>query len=145
MATFQDITERKQAQQKIIASKSLLEAVFNASPISIVVTKSVRNDQEEIIDFEYQLVNRVVEKKAGRNLIGRRVLELYPNLKTTGLFEDLKTVVERGNEMDVEKYYEEEGFHNLLRVTAVKLGDGYVVQLEDIREGKQEEKIEKQK
>ena len=132
------VSTRQQAPAAL-GSKELLQAVFNASLVGIAVFESVRSKAGEIIDFTYQLVNPVVEKLAGRSLVGYRYLELYPGVRNSGIFDAFVKVVETGQPTEFEQHYEADGFNQWFRMTAVKQDDGIVSTVEDITSRKQDE------
>ncbi|WP_247236813.1 PAS domain S-box protein [Telluribacter sp. SYSU D00476] len=142
--TIQDITELKQAQEEAEKNKSLMEAVFNESLSEMMVLLAVRNDRDEIIDFEYRLLNHTAYAMAGQDLTGKRYLELNPQDRSSGLFDLFRRVVETGEPADMERSYIGSGFRNWFRITAVKLDDGVVLTVEDITKRKEAEEENQQ-
>ena len=139
VAFLQDITERKQAEEEIRASQSLLGSVLNSSRSGIMAFKSCRNAGDEIEDFEWKLVNSVAEQMVGRTqvgLVGRRLLVEMPGNRTEGLFDLYVKVVETGMPLNHEHFYEHEKVTMWFHTSAVKLGDGFVVTFADITERK---------
>ncbi|HEV7350855.1 PAS domain S-box protein [Telluribacter sp.] len=137
--TVQDLTNMKQAYEEIIESVWLLDAVFNGALSEMIVLKSVRNGKGDIVDFEYQLQNKVAETVAGGSLVGKRYLELNPVDGNYGLFDIYKRVVETGEAADLERYFTGKGYRNWFRLIAVKLEDGLVLTIEDITDRKRAE------
>jgi PAS domain S-box-containing protein len=117
---------------KVIDSKPMLQAVLDASLHAIALHKTIRNDQNEIIDFQYVLTNAIHKKWTGRDLAGQNYLEVYPGVKAAGIFDAYKNVVETGEPLTMEVFYEGDGFKNWFRISAVKLGDDLVSTAEDI-------------
>jgi hypothetical protein len=72
-------------------------------------------------------------------LVGERYLELIPSVKENGILDDFKKVVESGEPMNKEIYFEGGGFKNWYCITAVKLDDGLVSTAEDITKRKKTE------
>jgi PAS domain S-box-containing protein len=89
--------------------------------------------------------NAVAQKWSGRSMAGIKCVDEFPSLKTSGLFEAYNKVIETGEPLDTEMYYESERFKNHLRIKAVKLSnEQLVVFAEDITERKKaEEEIKK--
>jgi PAS domain S-box-containing protein len=142
-----DITESKNAEKKIKETTDLLQSVFDSSIIGISVLDAVRNSEDAIIDFRYRYVNRATEKINERtDLVGKNYSGVHSGFKRTGLFENLKTVIETGQPGFLELFYDAEGFTHWFKTSAVKLGDGVVLSFEDITERKNAEKklIEKE-
>jgi signal transduction histidine kinase/CHASE3 domain sensor protein len=122
-------------------TQTLLRNVLNNSMNGIMAFKSVRNEDQTIIDFEWILANTTSVKTSQtkeKDLIGKRLLDVMPGNKEQGLFDLYKSVVETGNSMSTEKYYSGEGLGNWFYITAIKLEDGFVVTFSDITEQKQQ-------
>ena len=139
IVVFFDIQHIKETQQRLNESNALLQSVFNASLHGIILLKSLRNENGEIVDFEISLNNAISRKWNGRDLTGDKYAERFPGIKANGLFEAYKKVIETGEPMDMETCYEGEGFSNWYHVTAVKLGDALVATAEDITQRKRAE------
>ncbi len=127
-------TTEKVATAKLQQEKNeLLQAVFDSSSAGISVVSSVRNEQGEIIDFDYRLVNRVTEQANNRtDLVGKRYSAIHSKYREAGLFDDFKAVVNTGKAIERERHYTGEGFDNWYETTAVRLGDGVVLSFRDI-------------
>jgi PAS domain-containing protein len=78
-----DMDHQKLLEEFFIASEkkqSLLSGIFDTLPTGIEVFKSIRNEEGEIIDFEYTLINKAAEKlmrRPRKEFIGKRLLEEY--------------------------------------------------------------------
>ncbi len=137
-----DITDFKQTVQFLQYSQSLLAGVLNSSLDGIMAFKAIRNAEETIIDFQWVSVNPPAEKLLGRSateLVGHYMLEELPGNQAVGLFERYVEVVNTGNLLDVEIYYDHEKLRGWFKVIAVKFGDGFTVTFRNITEGKQSE------
>ena len=115
---------------------TLLEAVFNGSSNGILVKKAIRNEQGEIVDFEYVAVNSAAENllhlEAG-SIIGKRTRETFPGMRKE--FTDAyRKIVETGQPKVFEIYNEPNG--RWLETTCVKLMDGVLSTFTDITEKK---------
>ncbi|WP_461107462.1 PAS domain-containing sensor histidine kinase [Spirosoma koreense] len=129
----QDITPDAAARQKRQETAELLQSLFDSSADGISVLKSVRDEQGEIIDFEYRLVNRVTEQTNNRtDLVGQRYSVAHSGFKQVGLFERLKEVVETGQIRQMEFLYTGEGLQNWYTTRAVKVDDGVVLSFQDV-------------
>ena len=132
---FADVTERRQAEQALRAGSAILNSVLDSSVSGIMAFKSSRDAQGRITDFEWQLCNATAERMVGRrasDLIGRRLLVEMPGNKAEGLFDKYVVVVESGQPLHHEHYYEHEGMKTWFETCAVKLGDGFAVTFSDI-------------
>jgi signal transduction histidine kinase len=140
-----DISERKQAEEQLLAftssleeqvaertqalreSQELLQSVFDTSLISMSVLKAVRDEDGAVLDFRLAMVNRELENETGRtDLAGRLYSEEYPGIKLTGLYELMLGVLETGEPAELEYYYPHEGFNKWYACQFVKLDDGLV-------------------
>ncbi len=136
----QDVSVRT---AELSASKKLLQATMDASMDMVQVFEAVRNEEEEIVDFKYLLVNHEAEKRMP-NAIGKSLLELQPGVVTEGIFDAFKHVVETGISDQSERHYVHEQFDGWFYQSAVKLGDGVATTTTDISARKAaEEKLRK--
>ncbi len=130
-----DITELKQAQERIEGQNDEFQQVLDNALTSISHFTSVRNEAGAIIDFTYQSFNRPSEaftgKKAGE-VIGHRMLELFPGVRDSGLFARwVKLVTERGQVRFQDKY-QYDGFDFWFDTQAVAWRDGFIQSYIDI-------------
>lgn len=119
---------------------ALLNSVLQTSPNGIVAFKSIRNQSNEIVDFEWLIVNERAEqiiKKKADELIGMRMLDVFPANAKSGLFAKYVEVVNTGESTSVEQFYEEDNLSFWLKLSAVKLGDGFTATFQDISEIKE--------
>ena len=126
-------TTEKVRNAKLQQEKSeLLRAVFDSSSAGISVLGSVRNEQGEITDFDYRLVNHVTEQtNSCTDLVGQRYSAIHAGYKQVGLFDDFVKVVNTGQAIERERHYTGEGFDNWYETIAVKLDDGIVFSFRD--------------
>ncbi len=134
-----DITTRKLAEQSVTHMSSLLISILDNSLTGVMAYQSVRNAEGEIIDFEWQLINRKAGAMLGLNpqeLIGQRLLEVLPR-GGNALFGPYKRVVEEGTPWEEEDYsvgpHDRRRFH----LVAVNIGDGCAVMCTDVTRQKQ--------
>jgi len=105
--------------------------------------RAVRDTVGTIEDFLYEYCNPAALRVLGRppdDVIGRRLLELYPAHKTNGLFEAYVQVIESGEPLRYEFEYNENGVVGEFEVFVCRLGDGYVLVGHDISERKRAER-----
>ncbi len=137
-----DITDFKESQQALQYSQSLLAGVLNSSLDGVMAFEAVRDSQGKIVDFKWLLVNPAAEKMVGRasgDLIGKHLLEEMPGNREEGLFDLYVRVVETGEPVEREFYYEHEQVKAWFQNAAVKLGDGFAVTFRDVTDRKQAE------
>ncbi|MCL4253850.1 MAG: PAS domain S-box protein [Anaerolineae bacterium] len=128
IAVSRDISQRKQTE-------AYLQGVLDSSPLGIMGFRAVRDEHGVITDFVWTLMNTHAEimvsyKQA--DLLGKRLLEMMPGNKESGLFDKYVNVVETGNTLHLEQYYRYEHLDAWYHITAVKLDDGFVVTFADI-------------
>ncbi|WP_333177875.1 PAS domain S-box protein [Microcoleus sp. AT9_A5] len=107
------------------------------------VFRSIR-DESTIVDFEWEYVNPAaakIQQSTPEELIGKRLLQVLPGHKDSGLFDSYVQVTETGIPLDTEIYYnsESEGIVGWFRIMTVKLGDGIAISFGDITKRKQVE------
>lgn len=122
-----------------IDAQSILPALLESLSIGIGVYKYVYGKNGEIVDFEKIIVNSATEKMSGRTkeqLLGKRLGEEYPGTKKDGVLDKLVKVAETGKPLDIEHFYNHDGFSTWFRVRAGKVENGLVITFEDINEHK---------
>jgi PAS domain S-box-containing protein len=137
--TTRDISSRKLAEQSVTRMSNLLISILDNSLTGIMAYRAVHDQSGEIIDFEWQLVN----KKAGlmlgfspEELIGQRLLEVMPHVRKS-LFEPYRRVVEEGKPWEEENYVVESEDQRCFHLVAVSIGDGCAVMCTDVTRQKQ--------
>jgi len=118
----------------------MLSSVLISSLDGIMVFTSVRDETNEIVDFEWVLVNPRAEELVDRSadeLIGKRLLEEMPGNREEGLFDEYVRVVETGEPLEREIFYDHENLSAWYQVMAVKLNDGVAITFRDITERKE--------
>ena len=110
-----DITAQKQTALEIERQSkesqrqaSFLNNILDATSNGIVAERAIRNEAGTIVDF---LVTSANQKAAEivqltiEELVGKRDLELHPELRSTGLFDAYVRTVETGEPQLVETHY----------------------------------------
>jgi PAS domain S-box-containing protein len=104
---------------------------------------AVRDAAGNIVDFEYASCNRTALALLGRRreeLLGRRLLDLFPSHRTNGLFDAFTSVTETGEPVRMEFAFEEGGVVGEFEVVVSRVGDGYVLAGHDISDRKRLER-----
>ena len=114
----------------------IVEGVFESSTNGITAKRAVRNEQNEIIDFEYLAVNKAAEKmfnvKPGV-LVGKRLRQMFGDARPEYI-DIYARVVETGNPARLEFY--QESTDKWYETTVVKMLDGVVTTHIDITDHK---------
>ena len=130
----------KEQNAQLQQSQSLLASILNSSLDGVVAYSAVRNSQGNIVDFQWLLVNPAAEKISGdafKALVGKRLLVEIPQVRNNGLFDLYVSVVETGETLDQEFYYQHDRVTSAwLHIVAVKLNDGLAVTFRNITDRK---------
>ncbi|MGV3504068.1 MAG: chemotaxis protein CheB [Adhaeribacter sp.] len=133
--SFVDITAMK-------TLSNVVQGVLNSSLSSIMAFLSVRNEQQQITDFKWTLLNKNTEELLGKSqgeLLHTSVLAQMPFLKTSGLFRKFAEVVHTGKPLHLEQFLEIRGKKNWYEITTVRMGDGLTCTMAEITEKKKSE------
>jgi PAS domain S-box-containing protein len=137
------ITDRKRAELRQAELTNQLRAILANTPVGIALMRSVRNDAGELVDLQWTLVNDSTARTVllpGDNMTGKRLLELFPNVRTMGAWDVFyKKTVESGQPQLLETYYEGEGIKGWYRLEGTPYGDGMLLTLTDITDRKEAE------
>lgn len=109
--------------------------ILNVSLNGIMVFSSVRDGNNQIVDFQWKFINAEAGTLVGRNpddLINKRLLNEMPENRDFGLFDKYVTVVGTGESSVFDIEYTNQEFSKWFHVQAVKLDDGLVVTFLDI-------------
>jgi PAS domain S-box-containing protein len=122
----QDVTEEMEMQL-------LIQGVLNGSLAGLIYIKAIKQ-KGNIIDFEYVLVNEAAYRFLQRHehLIGKRMLQEFPGIKETVIFQHFQEVVASGIPYADEIFYTTDSFSNWFKIYAVPHKDGLVLSFEDI-------------
>ncbi len=123
--------------------QNLLQGIFDGSQHGIIAFQSVRNDDGEIVDFEFSMINEEGGHVLGHTpeyLKGKRMLDIVPGNLESGLFEEYTKVVETSKSYRSIQHYDYDSIESWFDISAVKNGDGFVVTFLDVTESKKYEK-----
>ncbi len=134
---FIDITEIKKLN-------NVLDAVFNGSTNGILAKKAVRNEQDEIIDFEYMAVNKAAEHLLGMrpgSILGKRLTETFPEMRKEYIDAYIK-IIETGKPATFEVHHEHS--NKWFESVCVKMMDGLLTTFTDVTDKRNAEVMLKQ-
>ncbi|MFD1145138.1 PAS domain S-box protein [Larkinella insperata] len=133
-----DITARKKAEQELAITKERLQTILDSSLYVIQAFEAVRDASGRIIDFTWVMNNRKAIEQNG-DVIGKSLLQQNPGVVQTGLFDKFVQVVETGVPIDHDQFYNHEQFNAWFYQTLTKMGDGFVMNTQDITARKKAE------
>ncbi|GAB4031849.1 PAS domain-containing sensor histidine kinase [Spirosoma gilvum] len=135
ISIYSIINEQKQAEAQARQQASLLQTVLDSCQIPIVLFEAIRDSSDQIIDFRYLLQNDTNARLVGlpnAKETSRTMLEVLPNLKSTGIFDEYVRVVESGQPRRIEQYLSDGAVDGWFDISVVKQEDGIVVTVNDL-------------
>lgn len=117
-----------------------LRNVLDGSISGIMSYNSIRNDAGQLVDFELRSVNRAAEeivRQRAEDIVGKTLLELYPEEVDMGLFDLYCQAIETGVPLRRQVCYAEKDGERWLDLSANRFDDGLVVSFIDITETRQ--------
>lgn len=118
-----------------VFASEFLECILKNSEEGTVFLKAVRDENNHIIDFEFLLVSQAAQKMIGKTedeLIGNRLLDLFPGSKISGLMHEYVEVVESGKTFAEEIFYDFDKYKQWFKINAFKFNDGIIINFIDI-------------
>lgn len=128
------------ATDRLVAGEERFRQSIESMFDPFVLLIAVRDDAGRIVDFEYTFANDAASAQSGvrgADLVGRRLLDVLPFHRRTGLFEAYVHVVETGEPLVRDDFsYEDvrrgERVRRSLAIRAVQLGDGLACTWRDV-------------
>ncbi|MCB9612801.1 MAG: response regulator [Sandaracinus sp.] len=122
------------------SSDEHLGALWRDLNAGVMCLAALRDADGNVVDFIWRAVNpyaeRLVDREASE-LVGARMLEIFPGNVPSGLFDFYVSVVESGEPKTVEQYYPHDGFDRWFSVRATCDGDdGLLVVFTDVTSAK---------
>ncbi|MBN3927206.1 PAS domain-containing protein [Nostoc sp. NMS4] len=137
---YDELRLRKQAEVALRESEERFRTSVENMLDCFGVYRAIRNEQGEIVDFVTEYVNNAAcfnNQMTSEQPIGRRLCELLPGHRESGLFDEYCQVVETGKALikDSLIYEDDYGEQRLVRafdIRVAKFGDGFVATWRDI-------------
>ena len=144
-----DITGRKIMEKKLRHSEERFRVAQEISPDGFTILHPVRNETGEIIDFTWVYENKaiaLINQTDPHEIIGKRLLDLFPDHNGTIIFEAYKHVSNTGetkilDEINVGEIISKPAW---LRLAVVSMGEDIAIHTQDITERKEAEKTSKE-
>ena len=131
------VAQAEQTRAEAERTRSLLESVLTASPDGVMAFRAVRDDAGRIADFEWTLatpLSAAIVGKTSEELVGRRLLDVFPGNAEAGLFDAYAAVTDTAVPFETTVPYQADGLRTVFRVRAVALddADGFTVLFTDL-------------
>jgi PAS domain S-box-containing protein len=141
------LERRRMDVREVREARTMLDSVIETSPHGIIVMEAMRDSRNRIVDLRLILSNRTASELLGEDLAaaqneGRTMLKDHPETRENGSFERFCQVVETGEPVIFEEFFQKGSVQKWLSVRGAKREDGVVMTLVDITERKEaEEKL----
>ena len=131
-----EILERKRTENELKEKSSLLASILDSAFYGIITCKAVRDNNDKIIDFEYLMMNKAAMEVLDRNdLVGRRILDEFPDNKENGLFDWYVNIVKTRKPDHIE-IYRGHDLNMWHYIVGVPLNDGFTMAVSNITQQK---------
>jgi PAS domain S-box-containing protein len=138
-----DITDRKKAEVELSESREVLNTILESSLDGVIAYEAIRDENRVLRDLRFTLINRTAERllrQDASTLLGKRLLEKFPNAASDGLFQNFSDIVEKGLNREFEYVSTRSETPRWYRIAGVRLGDGLVISYMEITARKEYER-----
>ena len=145
--TFQDITERKQAEEAIKYNELRFRELFDRMSSGVAIYEA-KNDGSDFMFVDFNKAGEKIDRIGKENLMGKSVLDVFPGVKDFGLLEVFQRVWKTGiPENHPISFYQDNRISGWRENYIFKLPTGEIVSVyDDITKRKQaEEELQKTK
>ncbi|MGY0392848.1 ATP-binding protein [Bizionia sp. KMM 8389] len=125
---------------KLLDNRALLANIFKSISHVVLHFKSIRDTNNEVVDFKILFVNEKVSTFTGNSpeqLKDKNLSELYPEFFETAIFKNLIKAIEGNKPSEFVIPYEINGETKWFNVTAIRLGDGVTTTVREVTEEKE--------
>ena len=132
-----DTTAETNARLELARSEERFRSTVEAMTESVVMLQAVRDEHREIVDFDVTFANAAAEhivERPASEVVGRRLLELQPDLVPLGVMAQLVGVATTGVPITVETPWRWSSGMGVVESSFVRLGDGIVALGRDVTE-----------
>ncbi|MBC3785809.1 PAS domain-containing protein [Spirosoma utsteinense] len=124
VVTYNDITRNK-ANAAAARLVTVFEQAFNAALHGITVLEAIHDEQDQLTDFRFILINPAGLRMSGYTreyLLQRTIWEVYPATGINGLFAEYARVYQTGQPYTTQHYYPEYDIWRDVHITPVPGG-----------------------
>lgn len=117
-----------------------LEDIFETTNDGIIIFDPVYNEQQQIIDFQYNRVNESALRLLNHQrdeLIGNSLLTVFPGVKKSDLFQQYSHTIKTGTPFSIEFLYQQDGLNTWFKNTGHRVNNQLLIHFSDISEYKQ--------
>ena len=137
----EELKLNRDISEKLSKSEERFRVAQELSPDGFTILHPLRNKKGEIFDFTWVYENSAVARINNTNpgeIIGKRLLELFPNHKGTSLFESYLIAANKGKTQIIEDVYVGEivSVPTWLRLVIVPIGEDIAILAQNITEQK---------
>jgi two-component system, cell cycle sensor histidine kinase and response regulator CckA len=134
---------RHEAEARLSNPDGQFAACLDGLMDGVLINSSIRDETGRIVDFRIVYSNEAASRISGvahEDLVGHRILDLFPGRRENGQFDAYVRVVETGEPLvrasikdhDVPDRSDPVGFGRDFEVSVTRFGDGYIATLHDI-------------
>ncbi|UFH56764.1 ATP-binding protein [Spirosoma sp. KNUC1025] len=137
LSVARNISELKATEQTHARQASLLNNVFDSSSSGIKALEAVRDEKGAIIDFVVIAINKMgaaIRQRTIDEIIGQRILHIFPGVREAGLFEQYAQIVESREFRRIQTRYQIGEVESWYEMALTPFGDGLTVTYTDINE-----------
>ncbi len=134
VSVYSIINEQKKAESLAKQRASILQSVLNGCQTPIVLFEAMRDSAGHIIDFRYLIQNEANARLVGHAIAetaSKTMLQVLPNLKSSGIFDRYVAVTETGLSQQFEQHFTDGPLDGWFAISIVKQDDGIVVAAND--------------
>lgn len=137
---YWSIDKQKVYEQKLVDNNRMVDSLLDSTTVGMDVIRPMRDEGGHIYDFYYEKSNQQALKTHGgygfTSTEGKTVLEIYPSLKDSEIFDILLNVLQSGNSHLDEMHFLHQDQEKWFYYNYVKFGDGILISHLDISESK---------
>ncbi len=120
--------------QERVEAENLVERILDSADGAILLFRPIYKNGE-VDDFRIEKCNHQAEVISGlakSDLIGKKLLEIFPGSRESGLFDAYIETLHTGKEFRTQMLYDYDELHIYLEIRAIPLDDGLVVTATDV-------------